>query len=97
MDEKEKAVDGGASIRPPWKGTLINYMGLSKINTRGILSADKKMLCAASAYNLKKCLNFCSNKRKTAALVAPKPAVAALFYLFLQAFALESKLRNNWC
>ena len=66
----------------PVLGTLINYMGLSRINTRGISSADKKMLCAACAYNLKKWLNFCVGRRKTAALIAPKPAVATLFWLF---------------
>ena len=38
---------------------------------------------AAAAYNLKKWINFCSKRRKTAALVAPKPAVAALFWLLL--------------
>jgi hypothetical protein len=75
----------------PVFGTLMNYMGLSKINTRGILSADKKMLMAAAAYNLKKWLNFCQNRRKTAALVAPNPTVAALFWLMLMRFWLGSK------
>jgi transposase len=72
-----------SSTVEPVFGTLINYMGLSKINTRGILSADKKMLMGACAYNLKKWLNFCSNRRKTAALVTPVVAVNALFWLFL--------------
>ena len=66
----------------PVFGTLINYLGLSKINTRGLESAHKKMLMAASAYNLKKWLNFNSSRRKTAALIAPKPAVATLFGFF---------------
>jgi hypothetical protein len=57
-------------------------MGLSEINSRGILSADKKMLCAACAYNLKKWLNFSSSRRKTAALVAPVVAVPAVFACF---------------
>jgi hypothetical protein len=94
-DEYERAIERLDSRRARWLkkkrsstvepvfGTLINYMGLSKINTRGILSADKKMLMGACAYNLKKWLNFCSNRRKTAALVAPVVAVNALFWLFL--------------
>ena len=84
-----------SSTVEPVFGTLINYMGLSKINTRGIVSADKKMLMAASAYNLKKWLNFCSSRRKTAALVAPKPAVTALFWLILVEIWLERQ--NKRC
>ncbi|AHM60040.1 transposase, family 11 [Flammeovirgaceae bacterium 311] len=79
----------------PVFGILINYMGLSKINTRGIMAADKKMLLAAAAYNLKKWLNFCSNKRKTAALVAPKATVAALFWLMLIGLWTGNKIRSG--
>ena len=75
----------------PVFGTLINYMGLSKINTRGLISADKKMLMAATAYNLKKWINFCSTRRKTAALVAPKPAGPAFFWLILVKIWFERK------
>ena len=70
----------------PVFGTLINYMGLAKINTRGIMAADKKMLMAAAAYNLKKWLNFCTEKRKTVALIAPKPTMLTLFWLILAKF-----------
>lgn len=38
----------------PVFGTLINYTGMRKINTRGIESANKVMLTAAIACNLKK-------------------------------------------
>jgi transposase len=41
----------------PVFGTLINYMGMRKINTIGIVQANKVMLLAAIAYNLKKYLN----------------------------------------
>ncbi|WP_040401635.1 transposase, partial [Cecembia lonarensis] len=50
----------------PVLGTLINYLGLSKINTRGLESAHKKMVMGACAYNLKKWLNFSPRRRKTA-------------------------------
>jgi len=40
----------------PVFGTLINHLGLRKINTRGIENANKNMLMAAIAYNLKKVL-----------------------------------------
>ena len=67
----------------PVFGTLINFMGLKKVNTRGIIQAEKSMLMAACAYNLKKWLNFSQNIRKTAALAAPKPAERLLFYQIL--------------
>ncbi|WP_224996882.1 transposase [Cesiribacter sp. SM1] len=81
----------------PVFGSLINYMGLSKINTRGILSADKKMLMAAAAYNLKKWINFSFHRRKTAALIAPVGAVNTLFWLFLVKPDLNGKFRSSWC
>ena len=40
----------------PVFGTLINHLGMRKINTRGIESANKNMLMAAMAYNIKKVL-----------------------------------------
>jgi transposase len=42
----------------PVFGTLINYTGMRKINTRGIESANKVMLMAAMAYNLKKLMRY---------------------------------------
>lgn len=42
----------------PVLGTLINYTGLRQINTKGIKQANKCMLMAATAYNLKKLLKF---------------------------------------
>ncbi|MGD2035302.1 MAG: transposase [Bacteroidales bacterium] len=50
----------------PVFGTLINFMGMRKINTRGIESAYKVMLMAALAYNLKKLLKH-QQKLKSAA------------------------------
>jgi transposase len=40
----------------PVFGTLINFLGMRKINTRGIENANKVMIMAAMAYNLKKLL-----------------------------------------
>jgi len=42
----------------PVFGTLIEHLGMRKMNTIGIRQANKKMLLAAVAYNLKKYLNF---------------------------------------
>jgi len=40
----------------PVFGTLINFLGMRKINTHGIENANKVMIMAAMAYNLKKLL-----------------------------------------
>jgi len=52
----------------PVLGSLINFMGLRRIWTRGLKNANKFMLGAAAAYNLKKWLNYTEHKRKTAVM-----------------------------
>jgi len=47
-----------SSTVEPVLGTLINYMNMRRVNTRGIESANKHVLMAALAYNLKKCLKY---------------------------------------
>ena len=42
----------------PVFGTLINFMGLSKINTIGIKQANKVMIMAGVGYNIKKYLKY---------------------------------------
>jgi transposase len=46
------------STAEPVLGTLINFLGMRRVNTRGIEQADKCLLMAAIAYNLKKLLKF---------------------------------------
>jgi len=62
----------------PVFGTLTNFMGMRKINTRGIKNASKVMLMAAIAYNLKKYLKFTKNEVETAVNQVRK-AVSLLF------------------
>jgi len=52
----------------PVFGSLINFTGMRKINTRGIESANKVMLMAAIAYNLKKLLKYNTCKRSVKVL-----------------------------
>lgn len=63
----------------PVLGTLINFMGLRRIWTRGIKSANKFMIAAAVAYNLKKWLNYKQTKAKTA-VMALKKAITGCFF-----------------
>jgi transposase len=60
-----------ATVEPVF-GTLTQFMGLRKLNTRGISNANKCMLVAAMAYNLKKYLKFTKNKAESVAQVAQK-------------------------
>lgn len=42
----------------PVLGTLINFLAMKRVNTRGIKLANKCMLMAAVAYNIKKMMKF---------------------------------------
>lgn len=46
----------------PVLGTLINFLNMKRVNTRGIKQANKHVMMAALCYNLKKLLIF--NKRR---------------------------------
>lgn len=54
-----------SSTVEPVLGTLVNYLGMRRVNTRGIEQANKCMLMAAIAYNLKKLLKFTTRKVQT--------------------------------
>lgn len=47
-----------SSTVEPVIGTLVNYLAMKRVNTRGIKQANKCMLMAAVAYNLKKLLKW---------------------------------------
>jgi transposase len=47
-----------SSTVEPVLGSLINFTGLKRINPKGIKQANKCMLMAATAYNLKKLLKY---------------------------------------
>ena len=51
----------------PVFGTLTQFMGLRKVNTKGIRQANKVMLMAAVAYNIKKYLKFTQKTIETMA------------------------------
>jgi hypothetical protein len=51
-----------SSTVEPVLGTLINYLNMRRVNTRGIRQANKCMLMAAIAYNLKKLMKWTSLK-----------------------------------
>jgi len=51
----------------PVLGTLLNFMSMRRVNTRGIELANKHVLMATLTYNLKKYLKFVARRTKVAA------------------------------
>jgi len=47
-----------SSTVEPVLGTLLHFMGMRKVYTKGIQSANKHVLMASTAYNIKKLLKF---------------------------------------
>jgi transposase len=70
----------------PVLGTLINFLGMKKVNTRGIAQAEKHVLMASLCYNLKKLLKFKPKKAEISTIALQKDGKLAeqLFsYFFL--------------
>jgi len=61
-----------SSTVEPVLGTLVNYLAMRRVNTRGIKQASKCILMSAIAYNLKKLLKWESRKIKVAAMAKMK-------------------------
>src|SRR5215204_4591925 len=66
--DREKIRRLRSSTVEPVLGTLVNYLAMRRVNTRGIRQANKCMLMAAVAYNLKKLLKWQQRKTKTAVM-----------------------------
>ena len=56
-----------SSTVEPVLGTLVNFLGMRRVNTRGLAQGNKCMLVAAMAYNLKKLLKWKETKAETGA------------------------------
>jgi hypothetical protein len=85
----------------PVLGTLINFLNMKRVNTRGIQQANKHVLMAAMTYNLKKYLKFIAKKQKSIAQVvsinkgkAPL-SLKTLFFDLKRTILSDSFFRNN--
>jgi hypothetical protein len=69
--------EGGGALRgstvEPVLGTLVNYLGMRRVNTRGLQQANKCMLMAAVAYTLKKLMRWEGKKANTVVKALQKP------------------------
>jgi transposase len=80
---KEKIRRIRSSTVEPVLGTLVNYLAMRRVNTRGIKQANKCIIMAAVAYNLKKSLKWKQRKLETAVMVIKKAAKRLSFYFFI--------------
>ena len=79
---REKIRKLRSSTVEPVLGTLVNYLSMRRVNTRGIGQANKCMLMAAVAYNLKKLMKWQAQKRKTAVMALKKADKSLDFFVF---------------
>ena len=70
----------------PVLGTLINFLAMKRVNTRGINLANKCMMMAATAYKRKKMMKFKTNRPMAALAQIPKDADHFLTSLFFSFF-----------
>jgi predicted choloylglycine hydrolase len=57
-DYHRKLIKRRSATVEPVLGTLINFMNMRRLNSRGMASANKHVLMSALTYNLKKLLKF---------------------------------------
>jgi len=60
-----------SSTVEPVLGTLINFLSMKRVNSRGLSSANKHVLMAALTYNLKKYFKFTRKKAASNKMVVP--------------------------
>jgi transposase len=91
--KREKIRQLRSSTVEPVLGTLVNYLAMRRVNTRGIKQAAKCILMSAIAYNLKKLLKW-QQRKINVAVMAMKRAEECLCLFFLKLWSLTS-LRNQ--
>ena len=73
-----------SSTVEPVLGTLINFLNMKRVNTRGIKQANKHVLMAALTYNLKKYLKFVTRKSNQKAQTIRREMLAQIETAFLR-------------
>lgn len=87
-----------SSTVEPVLGTLINFLNMRRVNTRGIKQANKHVLMAALTYNLKKYLKFITKKAKVGVGVYELAGKISAFleisfFGFIRAFIAKAKFQ----
>lgn len=82
MVNRERISRLRSSTVEPVLGTLVNYLAMRRVNTRGIKQASKCILMSAIAYNLKKLLKWEQRKIETTVLAMKEAENCLSFYFF---------------
>jgi len=69
-----------SSTVEPVLGTLVNFLGMRRVHTKGVSVAGKCMTMAAIAYNLKKLLKW-EDKNRQAGAKALQQSIQAVFLM----------------
>jgi transposase len=83
----------------PVLGTLVNFLNMKRINTRGIDQANKHVLMAALTYNLKKYMKYYNRDKghmirqvKTSLETTLLSSFSDLFFLFISFFKTSKQI-----
>jgi hypothetical protein len=86
-----------STVEPVW-GTLINFMGVKRINARGLAAANKIAILAVACYNLKKLLKFIAPKTNIRTMAMLKTKAGKVFghvkKVFLQLITRQNGVFN---
>lgn len=85
------------SVVEPVFGILTQFMGMRKVYTKGIKNANKQMLMAATAYNLKKLLKFAKTPPHSVANSALAGNLLALLTTALNSLFLRPNATPKFC
>jgi transposase/hydroxymethylpyrimidine pyrophosphatase-like HAD family hydrolase len=86
-----------SSTVEPVLGTLINFLNMRRVNTRGMNLANKHVLMASLTYNLKKYLKFVTKKAKSQAIalhIEVESSVKSVLSACFSAFGLIFRVLN---
>lgn len=85
-----------SSTVEPVLGTLINFRGMKRVWTRGIKNANKFMIGAAIAYNLKKWMSYRVKKPLVIVMELSKGENQSLMNSFAQFFNRKFPCKSTW-
>ena len=80
---RKKVAQIRSSTVEPVLGTLVNFLAMRRVNTRGIKQANKCIIMSAVAYNLKKLLRWQQRKVQTAVMSIKKVEKSLCTWVFL--------------
>jgi transposase len=70
-----------STVEPVW-GTLINFLGMRRINARGLDAANKVLVLASVCYNLKKWMKFIMKIKSPQVIAIQNTGEEVLYHLF---------------